>query len=77
MQNTYNPNSAHTKFWLSPDESLHDRKTIAAGICHSVRWIELLEKAGIGPPTLRIGHKKLTKKIDALNWFNQLANQRT
>lgn len=65
-------------FWSAPPEALFDRKTVAAGLCRSVGWLELLATNGAGPAFLKAGtHRVLYRKSDVLAWFEQYARRIT
>lgn len=58
-----------TEFWNAPLEALLDRQTTAAGVNHSMGWMELKAVTGGGIPYLKCGRRCLYRKSDALAWL--------
>lgn len=54
------------EFWRSPDDALLTRACVAAGLCHSVRWLIAQETGGNAPRRMRVGGLTLYRKRDAL-----------
>ena len=62
------------EFWQAPVEALLDRKPAAAGIGHTVGWLELSATHGGGPIRTKIGRTGRYRKADVLAWLE--ANSR-
>lgn len=58
-----------TEFWNAPLEALLDRQTTAAGIGHSLGWMELKAVTGGGIPFLKCSRRCLYRKSDTLAWL--------
>jgi hypothetical protein len=57
------------EFWRAPEETLLPRGCVAAGLCHSVRWLVEQERAGKAPARVRIGRFALYRKRDVLRYW--------
>lgn len=65
-------------FWSAPLDAPLDRKTVAAGLCRSTGWLELLATRGGGPPFLKCGsHRVLYVKRDVLGWWQNYTRRCT
>ena len=62
-------NRLRIEFWEAPVDALLDRKTIAAGLNHSMGWMELKATTGGGVPFYKCGKRCLYRKSDALKWL--------
>mgnify|MGYP002737702915 CR=1 FL=1 len=56
-------------FWTVPDDALLDRKTVAAGIGRSTKWVELKACTGGFVEFIKSGNKCLYRKGDVLAWL--------
>lgn len=56
-------------FWTVPDDALLDRRTVAAGIGYSTKWVEMRACYGGFIPFIKRGNKCLYRKGDVLAWL--------
>lgn len=56
-------------FWTVPNEALLDRKTVAAGIGRSRKWLELKACSGGFVGFIKSGNKCLYRKGEVLAWL--------
>lgn len=58
-----------SEFWNAPEEALLPRPVVAAGIDHSVSWLEAKATHGGGPLMHKFGRRVLYRKRDVLAWL--------
>lgn len=56
-------------FWTVPNEALLDRRTVAAGIGRSTKWIEMRACYGGFVDFIKAGNKCLYRKSDVIAWL--------
>ncbi|WP_146215962.1 hypothetical protein [Aquitalea magnusonii] len=59
------------EFWKAPDEAFLPRNVVAAGIDHSISWLEAKATHGGGPLMRKYGRRVLYCKKDVLVWLSE------
>ncbi len=62
-------------FWTAPGCAVFNASTCAGAFGYSKHWLAGREKAGEGPPLIRVARKKLYRKDQFVAWFSRLAKR--
>jgi hypothetical protein len=61
----------YNAFWAAQDDALVERQTMAAGLCMSVAWANVIAVKGGGPAFIKFGRKSFYRKLDVVDWINK------
>jgi hypothetical protein len=64
-----NESELRAEFWRAPHDALLTRATVAAGLCHSPRWLIEQEKTGAAPVRVRVGRFNLYRKREVMAYW--------